>query len=272
MAADWRGEEIEPVDIAILMTKTPDSGAALAALHHLRATVDTAVSWQNGLAKDTVLAEWCGADRVLGGASMVGAVSVAPGVVRHTFTGPTFIGEFSSRTSTRSTRLRSLLEQGGLPAIEAEDIASVEWSKVIQVLPAMALTALTRMRYHEVLTSEELARVFARLVREAAEVAAADGVTIADWPGMLPIKTLADLPEDDAVSRIRSFGQALVDNGQTHIKPSMLQSIERGGRLEVEEIHGHVVEASRRLNVPAPTITLCYELLRGIDRSMTPTG
>ena len=199
---------------------------------------------------------------------MVGALAAEPGAVAHTFTGPTFVGELPTGTSPRTGAIVRLLELGGLPAIDTDDIASVEWSKVVQVLPAMSLTALTRLRYHEVLTSPELSRLFARLVSETVQVARADGVTVADWPAMLPVATLAAMPEDDAAAKIRTFGRSLVEAGQVDIKPSMLQSIERGRHLEVEAIQGHVAREATRLGVEVPTVKVCYELLRGIDQTL----
>lgn len=260
---------VEPAEVVIVMAKAPDTATALTGLDHVVPTVRLAVSWQNGLSKGEVLAAWCGPDRVVGGASMVGAVGIRPGAVHHTFTGPTFVGELPAGTSPRTAALAALLEAGGLPAQDTDDIRSVEWSKLVQVLPAMSLTALTRLRYHEVLLSSRLSRLFARLVAETAAVAAADGVVVADWPAMLPVGTLASLPEDEAAARIRQFGQTLVDAGQVHIKPSMLQSVERGRHLEVDAIQGHVAREAARLRVDAPTVTLCHELLTGIDATLS---
>ena len=72
LRADWRPERIEPAEIVILLTKTPDTATALAGLPQVRETVRIAASFQNGVAKDDELAAWSGAETVVGAVAMVG--------------------------------------------------------------------------------------------------------------------------------------------------------------------------------------------------------
>jgi ketopantoate reductase len=44
--------------------------------------------------------------------------------------------------------------------------------------------------------------------------------------------------------------------------------VERGRRLEIEEILGYVVRKGAEFGLPLPTVTTCYRLLAGIDRSL----
>ena len=44
--------------------------------------------------------------------------------------------------------------------------------------------------------------------------------------------------------------------------------VERGRRLEIEELLGYVVRKGAELGLPLPTVTTCYRLLAGIDRSL----
>ena len=61
LRADWRPERIEPAEIVLLLTKTPDTASALAPSPQLRDAVRIAASFQNGVAKDDELAAWSGA-------------------------------------------------------------------------------------------------------------------------------------------------------------------------------------------------------------------
>ena len=79
LRADWRPERIEPAEIVVLLTKTPDTTSALASLAHVRDAVRIAVSFQNGVAKDDELAGWSGAGSVVGAVAMVGGTLEAPG-------------------------------------------------------------------------------------------------------------------------------------------------------------------------------------------------
>jgi 2-dehydropantoate 2-reductase len=55
--------------------------------------------------------------------------------------------------------------------------------------------------------------------------------------------------------------------GATAHKVSMLQDLERGRRLEVEETLGYAVRKGAELGLQLPTVETCYRLIRGIDRA-----
>ena len=106
--------ESSPPTTVIVLTKTPDTDVALAGLGHVREGVTLAVSLQNGVEKDDVLARWCGAEAVVGGVSMVGGTLLEPGVVAHTLPGTTILGELP-RGRERAGRAA----RGGAPSRRA---------------------------------------------------------------------------------------------------------------------------------------------------------
>jgi ketopantoate reductase len=62
------------------------------------------------------------------------------------------------------------------------------------------------------------------------------------------------------------MGEMLEAQGATAIKVSTLQDLERGRRLEVDEILGYAVRKGAELDVRLPTVETCYRLLTGVDR------
>lgn len=261
--------EVEGADVVILLSKTPDSEAVLEAIGHVAGDVGMALSLQNGVAKDELLARWCGPERVVGAMSMVGGTLVAPGVVRHSFAGPTFVGELDGTVTDRVRALGAALEEAGLEAVVTDRITSVEWSKLVHANPSMAVTALTRLDFHLAFTTPELAEVFLDLVVEGAAIARAAGVELDDWPGLLPVRTLSDLPRDEALARVHAHGRRMEEAGMTQVRISMLQSIERGRRTEVDAIQGFLAREAARHGVAAPTTTVVHRLLAGLDRHLT---
>lgn len=265
LRADWRPERIEPAEIVVLLTKTPDTAAALAGLPHLRDDVRLAVSFQNGVAKNDELAAWSGPDTVVGAVAMVGGTLLAPGHVQNTMNGPSFLGELDGTTSERVERLGALLESGGLPAVVTDRITSVEWSKLAHASPTTALPALTGLNLHEIFVTPQLAALYVDLVREGFGVAAAAGVELDDWGSLFPVRTVATAPEDEALEVVLAHGRRLVDAGMTEITVSMLQSVRSRRRLEVEAIQGHLCREGARHGVPTPGTDLCYRILAGMD-------
>jgi ketopantoate reductase len=73
------------------------------------------------------------------------------------------------------------------------------------------------------------------------------------------------VPFAEAVERLQHLGRRLETQSSTH-KVSTLQDLERGRRLEVEEILGYAVRQGEALGVPLPTVETCYRLLAGVNR------
>ena len=263
--AEWRPERIEPADIVVVLTKTPDTEPALAALPQVRDDVRLAVSLQNGVEKNTVLAAWCGEKAVVGGVSMVGGTLLEPGSVAVTAAGTTIIGELQGGSSPRVDRLAELLEAGGLRTIVSADVRAVEWAKLVHAAPTMAVPALVRLPLHHCLAERPLAEVYVTLVREGLAVARAVGVEIDDAPIGYPLRTIARAPDEEAVALVEAHGRRLEAAGMTEIRVSMLQSIERGRRTEFDAVHGFLVREADRLGVAVPATRLCERLLAGLD-------
>jgi 2-dehydropantoate 2-reductase len=265
--ADWRPERIEPAEIAIVLTQAPDTATALEGLGHVRDGLRLAVSLQNSVEKDDVLRAWCGEGPVVGGVSMVGGTLVEPGYARHTFDRATVVGELPAGSSPRVERFAELLRDAGLSGVVSQNVLGAEWAKVIHSAPVMALAALTRMDLHELLLSPELAPLYVRLAREGAAVAEAAGVELDDGPLDFPLCRIVSADDADATELVRNEGRRMERAGMTSIRVSMLQSIERGRRTEVETVHGFLVREGERLGVPVPASRLFYGVLRAIDRS-----
>jgi 2-dehydropantoate 2-reductase len=268
LEADWRPDRIGPAELAIVMTKTFDTAAALAELDHLRGDVAVAVSFQNSVEKDERLRDWCGAGPVVGGVSMVGATFVEPGFVRHTLDRATIVGELPTGTSPRVEQLAGVFADAGLSGVVSTNVLGAEWAKLVHAVPAMALPALTRLNLHEVFLSPDLAGVYVRLVREGVAVAEAAGVELDEAPIEIPLREIAAAPDAQAVALVAEQGRRFLEAGMTNVRVSMLQSVERRQRLEVEAVHGFVVREGARLGVPVPANELCYRLLAAIDRSV----
>ncbi|WP_370324175.1 ketopantoate reductase family protein [Euzebya sp.] len=263
---------LDAVDVVVLACKAPDTSDLLGGIAHLAGSVSTAVSIQNGVTGGAALAGWCDPSAVVGGVSMVGGTLVEPGVVAHTLAGPTFVGPLGGTRAGAAAQLADELGAAGLEAVLTDRITSVEWSKLVHASPSMALTALTRLDFHHVFVQPNLAEAFLDLVVEGVAIADAAGVAVDDWPHLLPVRTLARLPRAEGLAAVAAHGRRLVDAGMTSIRISMLQSIERGRRTEVDAIHGQLAREAARLGVAAPATRFAHQVLSGLDRVLVHQG
>lgn len=267
LTADWRPERIEPADTVIVMTKSHDTARALAGLTHIRDAIEVAVSFQNGIEKDRLLAQWCGPKKVVGGMSMVGATLDRPGTVSHTLPGATYTGELPRGVSPRVRALGAALEAGGLRTVVTDQILSAEWSKLVHAGPSMTMTALPQLPFHRALQDHGMADLYVRLLREGAAVAAAlpEAVELLDLPGMFPVRSYLDASHADAVAMVQKRGAEMERSGATNVITSMLRDLQSGRRLELDAVHGFLVHEGNRLGVPVPYNRTCLELLLALD-------
>ncbi len=263
--------EVQSADLLIMCVKSQDNQKALASLRHLRGKIGTAISLQNGGRKDEELAEAFGRDAVVGATTLVGAAMPEPGRVLHTNDGGTWIGEFDGRTSARAEAIADLFRKADLPIEVRPDIRTAIWCKLNQMVPAAALSCLTRLCIHQIYLDQELATLFVEISREVARVAERLGIPLADFRGFT-VKTVCTLPSEEAVKSVVARGRSMQEQGMTQVKISTLQDLERGRPTEADQTIGHVVRLAADLAVALPTLGLLYRVIQGIEAARPASG
>lgn len=262
--------EAQSADLLIMCVKSQDNQKALASLRHLRGRIGAAMSLQNGGRKDEELAEVFGGDAVVGATTLVGASMPEPGRVLHTNDGGTWIGEFDGRGSARLEAIADLFRKADLSIEVRPDIRTAIWCKLNQMVPAAALSCVTRLCIHEIYLDQELASLFVAISREVAQVAERLGIPLADFRGFT-VKTVCTLPFEEAVESLVARGRAMREQGMTQVKISTLQDLERGKPTEADQTIGHVVRLGGRLGVPLPSLHLLYRVIRGTEAAQAAT-
>ena len=128
----------------------------------------------------------------------------------------------------------------------------------------MAPSVLTRLETYKFLSHPDTVAIVVQLLHETSRLAARLDIALEDR-GPLPVKTLCDMPPAEAVTTIRRFGAVMEAQAPAH-KLSTLQDLERGRRLEIEETLGYAVRKGLELDVPLPTLDICYRLIAGINQ------
>ncbi len=253
-------KEVDEADFLLLTTKTYDSEAAL---NGVSFDVKMVASLQNGVIKNDLLARRFGRDKVVGALTGVGASMVEPGVVDYTYNGATVFGELGGERSDRILRAVDVFTRSGLKAEVSESIEDDEWSKLCQYCAASMASTLSRFEYHRVCSSRPLAELFVTISREAEAVARALGHRLGDVASFR-VEDVLRLPYEEAVRSVMERGRALEEAGMTNVKISMLQDLEAGRRVELEETVGYVVREGDRLGIETPALSLAYQVVKGV--------
>lgn len=239
--------EAGPVDLLILFTKGLHSKAAIDSVRHLAASAPVALTLQNGLGNAELLAEGFGADRVLMGTAHIPAdLTGLASVETHGF-GNLELGGFTAVAHGLSAPVVALLERAGFGAKVAQDINATVWEKVAFNAALNALGMICEVP-NVGLDNEPGKRLAAKVVHEAADVAAAGAITI------------------DRERILATIEAALREHA--HHKASMLQDREHGRLTEIENINGAIAREGARLGVATPVCDTLTDLVRLIELKM----
>ena len=241
----------------IIATKAIDTAQAIESLRHVQ--IDNALSVQNGVLKNELLARVFGYSRVLGAMADFSGELLANGEVKFTRNVCLHIGEEKGGTSARVEELVAAIDGAGVRCAVASNIRTREWSKYAGWIAQFPLAVLTRQITWKFLMDERSALVIVRIVREAAQLAQAMDIELTDMPP-LPVPSIVHAGDEQAVQIIREIGQKFLDTSPEH-RMSAQQDVLRGSRLEYEETLGFALAKGRELGVPMPTLDTCYRMI-----------
>ncbi|HET7811590.1 MAG TPA: 2-dehydropantoate 2-reductase [Steroidobacteraceae bacterium] len=249
--------KLRDANTLIIATKAIDSARALETLRHVQ--IDNALSVQNGVLKNELLAAVFGYSRVLGAMADFSGELLANGEVKFTRNVCLHIGEEKGGSSPRVDELVAAIDAAGVRCAAASNIRTREWSKYAGWIAQFPLAVLTRQITWKFLMDERSAGVILRIVREAAQLAAAMNIELTDMPP-LPVPSIAHASDEKAVQIIREIGQKFLDTSPEH-RMSAQQDVLRGSRLEYEETLGYALAKAREFGVPMPTLDTCYRMI-----------
>ena len=234
--------EVGPVDVVLFMVKLYDTAAAAGALAPLLDADTAVVSFQNGVDGWQRIAEAVGWRRVVGGVAYIFADIRAPGVIRHSGTLAKLVfGAFDGRRGERDEALARELSAAGVDAERVEDIAIRIWEKFVLLSAVSGVTALTRLPIGHVLADPCCAALFRDALGETAAVG------LARCPGLAP----------DIAERQFAFARSLPQG----MRASMLNDLERGRPIELEDLSGAVVRLGAELGLATPVHGAIYRAL-----------
>lgn len=178
--------------------------------------------------------------RVLGGVVYSASEVVAPGVIEVEQPKSRFIlGEPDNTLSNRVGALAGLITQGGVSGEATAAIRTEIWNKLISNLAGGTLAVLTGCAPKTNYTEAAVRDASLRMMHEAEAIARAMGAE----------------PTSNHAARVNS--QASMDH-----KPSILQDLELGRRMEVDQMFDAPVTLARMAGVETPTLDLMVALCK----------
>ena len=236
--------QVGKTDLAIIFVKSTQTGDAARTASELMRNNGFVLTLQNGMGNADIIGEVVEPDRIIAGTTSHGATMLRPGSIRHAGTGPTVIGMWSGIKKPGIQKIANAFSKAGIITETVDDVRNVIWAKLLVNVGINAITALTGIKNGRILdlsVTKELSRA---AVKEAMEVAKAQGVKVAD----------------NAVEHVFQVAGATSAN-----RSSMGQDVDNKRQTEISAINGAVVKEALKLGINVPvnqTLTALVETLQ----------
>jgi 2-dehydropantoate 2-reductase len=150
-----------------------------------------------------------------------------------------------------SIKLNSVFNKAFLNCQLFEDAASMKWSKMLTNLIANPTSAILDITAGEVFANKDLYKIEIDMLKECLAVMQAQGFEVVDLPGT-PVRALAFATKLPLWLSKPLLGRA-AGAGRGAKMPSFHIDLHSGrGKSEVDYLHGAVVRAGVKHNVPTP--------------------
>lgn len=246
VAAEADPQRIGPVDAVLFTVKSYDLTTAAALLPPLVGPDTMVMTLQNGVDAPLQLADIIGPKPIVGGATYIGTVIKAPGLIEQTGTHRRIVlGEVFDPPAGISPRVRRLADTLEAADIQIEAVADMRaplWEKFIILTSLASFCAAGRVASGEIWSDPLGRRQFIAAMQEIERVARAEGVPI---------------PEDIVDRHVR-----YLDALPPVMRPSMLADLTAGKRLELDALTGSVVKRGAAAGVPTPIMSTLYTVLK----------
>jgi len=227
-------------DVVLLTCKAYDLAGAIEAIAPAMGPQSAVLPLLNGIRHIDVLQEKFGAQRVLGGATVINAVLLPDGTIQQSQlrVNLTEIGELDGRSSARCEAIQTAFAAGGVTVDLKNNITARLWAKFCGFACNAAVATLTRSRAGAIARSGAGASLVANMLDECGRVATAEG-----YP-----------PPPDVLTLIPAiFGQKDSTYG-----PSMLIDMEDGRPTEGDHTIGDLAQRAARHGIAAPLLTAAW--------------
>lgn len=232
-------------DFAILFVKSYATREASLTVAEVLSPTGLAVTLQNGLGNDKILAEVLTSNRVIPGITLFGGTLRGPGHVAIMGVGKNYITVPPGCERAQIQLIADTLSRAGLTTVVADDALDMQWSKAVLNAGINAVSALTQLTNQELLDTPHAMAICDGAIEEAVAVAAAAGITLF-W--------------DDPIAAVRELLQSA-----PHERPSMQLDIRAGRRTEIQAINGSIASEGHLHGIPVPINDALTSLIVAVE-------
>jgi 2-dehydropantoate 2-reductase len=224
LEADTEIHEIPEETLIVLTTKAYDSKEAMQRIDKLLKKDTVVLVLQNGLGNEEIVKKATTRKiKILRAITAMAVESFKPGEIRY------WRGETIIERDVISEKIAEIFNSCSLKTSLADDMANKIWCKLLVNCVVGPLTAVFRVRNHEILR-DSLAAVRHHIVRECMAVGKAEAIAFQEG---------LEKRVDEEISKYTNFS-------------SMCQDIMKGNKTEIDFLNEKIVELGKKNQIPTP--------------------
>lgn len=219
---------------------------------------------QNGVQADNLLSGHLEKERILSSIVMFGATYTKPGEIVLNFEGQWIIGKPFTPNDMLVQDVAKILQKG-FSVMVSDDIMGMKWLKLF-INFNNCLPALIGKSMQETFSDMDFCRLSIKLLQEGLEVVQRAGIDLASLPefSIERIYGLAQMPQDQAAGIMH---QTLTNLSKEPVYGSILQSILRSKRSEIDFINGEVVVLAKQIGAKAILNQKIVDLVHRVEET-----
>ncbi len=225
----------------VIAVKTYDTDTVLDQIKPVVGPKTTVLSLQNGVEKEEKITKAFGRDHALGAVCYIGAEMKDPGLVVHSARGSVAFGEMNGRMTERLQEIAKIFRDAGIDTATSLDIRKDLWIKLAWNAAFNQVCAVAHCSVGEALDKSLIEPMLGSVMKEVQAIARAKGILLTD---------------DDLAKSLEFSRKELKP-----VRPSMLQDLERGRRMEQEAFGGYLAREGKTVGVSTPLNDSLYRIL-----------
>ena len=249
------------IELAIFATKINDIEEAVKTnLDYLKDSI--VLTTQNGIAADYILSKYFPKENIATGIVMFGGTFNPPNEIIHNFEGDLIIGNIFDKEIKGLDEVKETLSE----AFTVSKLDNIKGAKYLKVFINLnnCIPAILGLSMQETFSDLELAELAIKLNKEAHEVVTASGIELVSLP-TYPKERLQGLVSMEEPEAARLFSKIMVSLSDKPLYGSILQSIKRGKKSEIDYINGEIVNLAKKNNFQAPLNEKTVELVHKVE-------
>lgn len=255
----------EAVDIAIFATKIQDLEQVINANRAFLKEA-TLLSTQNGIRADYILSDYFPKEKIISGIVMFGATFNAPNKVVHNFGDGLVVGNMFSETVASKDEVKAVLDS----AFNVSEVDNVKGAKYLKLFINLnnCIPAILGKSMQEVFSDIDLAKLAIELNREAYRIISKSGIELASLP-TYPKQRLESLVTMPPEAAAQLFSKIMCGLSKEPLFGSILQSIMRGKKSEIDYINGEIVKLAVSNNIDVSLNAAMVDLVHQVENTKT---